>query len=370
MNRRTIHVRVLLLPLTAFLLLAVPGWMPGWAQGPRGMPPGLVRYTEARQHSVQRSIRLPGTVESKTVSLVASEVEGLVVEFLVSEGDTVSKGQALARLRITNRELQRDAIQAQLKEANARQQQAEVNLGRAAELLEGKVIAREQYDDRLYEFNAWQGRVEQLTAERARINDDIARSTIHAPFAGVVTVKRTEVGQWLSVGGPVVEILSMRELEVRVEVPEHYFRNLAVGAQAAVTFESLPGVEIRGRITAIIPRADLQARTFPLKVTIPNQGGRIGVGMLAQVSFQAGESHLATVVPKDAIIRRGPQEFVYVMNGDNTAGLVPVETGQGAGSWVEVRGPIQPGQKVITRGNERLAPGQPVQGDVQEYPLP
>ncbi|MCH7978447.1 MAG: efflux RND transporter periplasmic adaptor subunit [Acidobacteria bacterium] len=189
-------------------------------------------------------------------------------------------------------------------------------------------------------------------------------------LAGVVTVERTEVGQWLGVGGPVVEILSMRELEVRVEVPEHYFRNLVVGAQAAVSFESLPGVEIRGRITAIIPRADLQARTFPLKVTIPNQGGRIGVGMLAQVSFQAGESHLATVVPKDAIIRRGPQEFVYVMNGDNTAGLVPVETGQGAGSWVEVRGPIQPGQKVITRGNERLAPGQPVQGDVQEYPLP
>ncbi len=370
MTLRTIHVRVLLLPLTAFLLLTVPNWAPGWAQGPGGMPPALVRYTEARQHLVQRTIRLPGTVESKTVSMVASEVAGLVVEFLAHEGDTVSKDQPLARLRVTNRELQRDAIQAQLKEANARQQQAKVNLERAAELLEGKVIPREQYDDRLYESNAWQGRIEQLTAEMARINDDIARSTTRAPFAGVVTAERTEVGEWLGVGGPVVEILSMRELEVRVEVPEHDFRNLTVGAPAAVRFESLPGVEVRGRITAIIPRADLQARTFPLKVAIPNPEGRIGVGMLAQVSFQASESHLATVVPKDAVIRRGPQEFVYVMNGDNTSGLVPVETGQGAGSWVEVRGPVQPGQKVITRGNERLAPGQPVQGDVQEYPLP
>lgn len=370
MIRVTIHNRAVWLLFTTVGLLALSGWVPGWAQGPGGMPPRLVRYTEARQHSMQSTIRLPGTVEAKTISLVASEVEGLVVEFLVREGEAVDKGQPLARLRITKRELQRDAIQAQLKEAEARHKQAEINLERAVELLEGKVISREQYDDRLYEFNAWQGRIEQLTAEMARIGDDIDRSTIHAPFAGVVAAEQTEVGEWLGVGDPVVEILSVAELEVRVEVPEHYFRNLIAGAQATVSFESLPGVEVSGKISAIIPRADIQARTFPLKVTIPNQRERIGVGMLAQVSFPAGESYPATVVPKDAVIRRGPQEFVYVMNGDNTAGLVPVETGQGAGSWVEVRGPVQQGQKVITRGNERLAPGQPVQGEVQEYPLP
>ena len=232
----TIHKRAVWLLLTAVVLPALSGWVPGWAQGPGGMPPSLVRYTEARQHTMQRTIRLPGTVEAKTVSLVASEVEGLVVEFLVREGEPVGKGQPLARLRITKRELQRDVVQAQLKEAEARHKQAEINLERAVELLEGKVISREQYDDRLYEFNAWQGRVEQLTAEMARISDDIDRSTIHAPFAGVVAAEQTEVGEWLGVGDPVVEILSVAELEVRVEVPEHYFRNLIAGAQAAVSF--------------------------------------------------------------------------------------------------------------------------------------
>ena len=120
-----------------------------------------MRYTEAREHSVRRAIQLPGTVESRTVSLVANEVEGLVVEYLAREGDTVGKGQPLARLRTTNLELSRDSVQAQLKEAQARLKLAERNRERAGELFEAKVISRQQYDDAFYEFNAWQGLLRQ-----------------------------------------------------------------------------------------------------------------------------------------------------------------------------------------------------------------
>lgn len=352
------------LHLAAVLLL---GAGPIWAQGP---PPSPVRYTQAREYRVRRAIQLPGSVESRTVSLVASEVEGLVVDFPVREGDTVLKDQALAQLRTTNLELRRDAIAAQLKEAQARQKLAERNLERARDLFDSKVFSQQQLDDAFYEFNAWEGRVEQLQADLARLNDDIERCTIRAPFAGVVTEERTEVGEWLGVGDPVVEILSLQELEVRVEVPERYFRNLNPGARATVTFEALPGARYSGRISAIIPRADPQARTFPLKVRIRNREGRIGVGMLAQVSFPAGESYRATVVPKDAVIIRGGQRFIYLMNGDNTVSLVPVQTGTGVGEWIEIRGGLQPGQRVITRGNERLRPGQVVQGQPLEYELP
>ena len=353
--------------LVAALFTLLPLWSA--AQGPNA-PPSPVRYTEARKHPVRRAIRLPGTVESPTVSLVAGGVGGLVLELLAREGATVKQNQPLARLRTTNLELQRDAAQAQLKEAQARLKLAERNRDRALELFEAQLISRQQYDDSFFEFNAWQGSVEQLTAEIARINDDISRCTIRAPFTGVVTAEQTEVGQWLAAGDPVVEIVSLAMLEVRVEAPEQYFPDMKRGTRASVTFESLPGLQIRGRITAIIPRADPQARTFPLKVRIPNRRGRLGVGMLAQVAFPVGKSYRATVVPKDAVLRRGPQEFVVLMNGDSTVSLVPVETGQGVGSWVEVRGPIEAGRKVVTRGNERLQPGQVVQGKPLEYRLP
>lgn len=358
--------------LVLFLAGAAAGGvmpMPLRAQAP-DRPPSPVRYTTAREHTLRQAILLPGTVQSPTVSLVASEVAGAVVEFLVREGDAVDKGQPLARLRTSPLELERASVEAQLREAQARLKQAEAHLERARELLEAGVIPRDQFDDRFFEVDAWKGRVEQLTSNIARINVDIDRSTIRAPFAGVIAAERTEVGQWLNVGATVVEILSVTELEVRVEVPERYFRSLRPGIEATVTLESVPGTTIPGRIQAILPAADPQARTFPVKVSIPNHNGRIGVGMLAQVSFPVAQSVQATIVPKDALVRRGPQEFVYLMNGDGTVRPVPVERGQAVGSWVEVRGPVQAGQQVVTRGNERLQPGQPVQGEVQEYPLP
>jgi RND family efflux transporter MFP subunit len=340
-----------------------------YSQGPE-MPPSPVRYTEARRRPVRDSVVLSGTVETPTRSLVAGEVAGMVAEFLVREGETVEKGQPLARLRTATLELDRSSVEAQLREAQARLKQAEAHLDRARELLEAGVMPRDQFDDRFFEVDAWRGRVEQLTANIARINGDIERSVIFAPFAGVVAAERTEVGQWLSIGAPVVEIISVSELEVRVDVPERYFQNLRTGGTTSVTFDALPGTNITGRIQTILPAADPQARTFPLKISIPNPGGRIGVGMLAQVSFPIGQSVQATIVPKDALVRRGPQQLVFLMNGEGTVNPVPVETGQAVGSWVEVRGPVQPGMKVVTRGNERLQPGQSVRGEVQEYPLP
>lgn len=350
--------------LAAGLLLGV---CVGAAQN---MPPSPVRYTEAREHAVRKTVQLPGTVESRVTSVVASEVSGLVTEMLVREGDTVKTDQPLAKLRTTSLEIRRTAAVAQLKEAEARLKQAERNKERATELLEDGVVSRQEYDDRLYEFNAWQGRTEQLTSEIALIDLELRQSTIRAPFAGVVTAERTEIGEWVDRGDPVMEMLSLDELEIRVEVPEGYFSNLNPGARTTVTFESLPNFTLTGRLNAIIPRADPQARTFPIKVRIPNREGRVGVGMLAQVAFPAGESYRATVVPKDAVIRRGPQEFVYLMNGDNTVSMVQVQTGTGVGSWVEVRGSVEAGQKVITRGNERLRPGQVVSGELLEYRLP
>ena len=347
------------------LLLGSAAVASAGAQGP-----SPVRYTEAREYAVRRAIILPGSVESRVNSVVASEVAGLVTELLTREGTAVEEGQPIARLRTTNLELQRDSAAAQLKEAEARLKQAEVNLARATELLEAKVISKQDYDDRFYEYNAWKGRVDSLTAEIARIQDNIDRSSICAPFAGVVTAERTEVGQWVDRGDPVVELLAVNDLEVRVDVPEQYYDSLKLGVPARVTFESLPGLEVQGRVSAIIPQADFQARTFPLKVRIPNRGGRIGVGMLAQVSFPGKESYQATVVPKDAVIIRGQERIVYLLNGDNTVSPVNVETGTGVGAWIEIRGPVQPGQKVVTRGNERLQPGQQVQGEPLRYELP
>jgi len=356
--------------LTTFCLWGTLVPRPAIGQGANGSQASPVRYTEARKLPVRRTIVLPGSVASRTESLVASEVEGLVVELAAREGTSLRKGQTIARLRSDQLELRLAAAEADLREAEARLTLAENNLTRSRELFESEVLSKGQLDDSQSEFNAWQGRAERLKAEIASIRLDLERSTIRAPFSGVVVAERCAVGEWIGRGDPVAELIALNDLEIQVEVPERYFGTIELGSETTVQLESLPTYQSTGEVTAVVPQANPQARTFPVKVRINNKDGKVGAGMLAQVAFSAGAAYPATVVPKDAVITRGANHFVYVLGDDSTVQQVPVETGVGTGAWVEIESGLKPGAKVITRGNERLQPGQKVAGEPLEYELP
>jgi multidrug efflux system membrane fusion protein len=101
-------------------------------------------------------------------------------------------------------------------------------------------------------------------------------------------------------------------------------------------------------------------------------GGRIGIGMLAKVEFSFGRSRNATIIPKDAIVREIGEQVVFLLNDDDTVRRMVVKTGFAVGVWISVEGQLQPGQRVITLGNERLGEGQKVvampAGRVYELP--
>ncbi len=329
-----------------------------------------VRYTAARRHDVRRTVQLPGTVESRISSVVASEVAGLVVAVEVDEGDRVRAGQPMVRLRPRYYELQLREAQGRFQEAQARLALAESKLARARELFADEVISQQDLDDAVSEFTAWQGRDAQSRAEIEQLEFSLDRLVIRAPFTGVVVRKRVELGEWLDLGGDVMDLVALAELDVRVDVPERYFDDLAPGGEATVRFEAIPELALGGRLAAIVPRADPQARTFPIKVRIANPDGRIGVGMLAAVDLPVGRSYVALIVPKDAVIRQEGRPTVFRIDDRNAVESLAVDTGPGIGSWVVVDGPLQPGDRVVTRGNERLRPGQTVDGQALEYPLP
>ena len=343
---------------------------PLFAQGPPGMPPGPVKYTEAREQKVQRTVTLPGTVESRLKSTVASEVAGLVVALSVREGDRVASGQTIAKLRTATLDLRRQAVAGQLKEAKALLDQATRQAERARELHQTGVMSQSQLDEAESARTAAEGRVENLSAELAAIELDVAHMTIRAPFKGAVTARWTEVGQWIEVGGPVVDMAALGDIEVRVDVPERWFEGLRKGAAASVAFVGFPGASFNGEISAVVPKAEPQARTFPVKVRIPNPEDRLGVGMMAQVTLSTGGSERVTLVPKDAVVGAGKGQHVYRINGDSKVEKVDVTTGAGHGDWVVVLGEVKAGQKVVTRGNERLMPGMAVIGEPLEYTAP
>jgi len=352
--------------MSVVLVLACAAAAVGLAQ----MPPARVAYAEATEHAVHETIELPGTVEARTTALVASDVEGLVDALEAREGQAVRKGQVLVHLRTADLELTLQAAEAGLREAEARLEQADADLERNHGLHDQGILSASQFGASRSERDAWKGRADQLSAEIARIRLDIERSSVTAPFAGIVVAERCEVGEWVGRGDPVSEVASLHDLEVRVDVPERHFSGLRRGSEATVRFEALGGYELSGKVAAIIPRANAQARTFPLKIRIANPEGRIGAGMLARVELPTGSSRQALVVPKDAVVVRGRDRVVYRIKDDDTVEMVPVQTGAGVGSWVEIRTGLSEGSRVVTRGNERLRPGQPVVAEAGGDDLP
>lgn len=354
-------------PIFCFLMTLA---LPAIAQAP------LVWFTNARNHDLQRTVRLDGVVESTQVAVMASEVAGLVDALLAPEGTEVKKGQALLRLRREPIELRHRAALGQLAEATARLKSAELRLERTRELVASEVVSRQHADDDLYEMEALRGRVEQLKAEVARLERDLANTTVRAAFAGVVGAEHVQVGEWLEVGAPVVELISLRSLEVRLEMPEQYFADVRSGVEVQVRFEALPGSTFRGTVRAVVPRADSRSRTFPVLVrlnqTEPGNRNkkRLGVGMLAHVDLALGQGKSSILVPKDAVISKGGGNMVYVLNGEDKIRQVDVAVGTGAGAWVAVVGDVAAGDRVVIRGNERLVDGQPVRGESQEVPPP
>ncbi len=148
---------------------------------PPGMPPAVVRYTAALDDRIRQTIELAGSVEARRSSVVASEIAGLVVAVSAREGERVGRGAPLVKLRRETAALRLAAVRGELKEAEARLELARASRDRAQGLFEEEVISVQQLDDALSEFAARHGRVEQLEAEVARLEDELERTVVRAP---------------------------------------------------------------------------------------------------------------------------------------------------------------------------------------------
>ena len=230
-------------------------------------------------------------------------------------------------------------------------------------------------------------RQEQIAQARAQVHiqealvdklaDQLQKHTIISRFDGYVTTKQTEIGQWVTKGDPMVEVVALDPVEVISYVPETHVPYVRVGKDVRVEVPALPNRVFSGRVALIIPEADARARTFPVKVRVENppqdNGPQLKAGMYARVTLPTGPTQEAMLVPKDSLVLGGPQPAVFVVDaqsGDGTTGKVrpvAVELGVTSGRLIQVTGPLSAGQKVVVRGNERLRPGQDVMV-VEELP--
>ncbi len=327
-----------------------------------GLPPMLVATARVTEDAISEQVSLLGTVRPVMDSLVACEVDGRVVERHVENGDPVARGATLVRLDATRLQQQLDHAESEKAEVEALLDLAKIQEKRARELHRDGVLSVGDLDEALSRRQSLEGRTRGIETRIASIKDDVARATVRAPFAGVVTEVRTEVGQWIKQGDAVVRLSKLDRIEIQVDVSERYFPHLKRGEAVPATIEALPGLVLAGKIFALVPLADRGARTFPVLIRADNPEGRVAAGMLAQVELTLGVRERALLVPRDAIVHQAQSEVVYIVEND-VAQAVTVKSGRAMGDRVEVVGDLVPGQSVVVRGNERLVAGQKVRID-------
>lgn len=398
------------------LLLAKSGFLA--AGEPLAAPVVVSRVEQAELAAAQSFV---GTVYPARISDVGSAVDGRVVRMPVEDGQRVAAGepiaellrglleiersgaaaelerraQVLAELRAGSRPEELDQLRATVAGATARVEYARNRLARLARLAERgtstedellvaqtevrqaeSLLAGARAALALAEAGPRQEAIAQAAAalaaqqaEVARIDDQLAKHTIRAPFAGWVVERFTEQGQWVARGGLVARIAELDRLEIEIQVPELAIGTLAVGADVRLEIDAAQQQTWIGRLERIVPQADLLSRSFPVKVLLENRvvDGEpvLRGGLLARAWLPVGKTGPATVVPKDALVLGGAQPLVYVVDpaatpGEGTVRPVPVALGAAVAGTVEIRGDLRPGQLVVIRGNERLRPGMQV----------
>ncbi|MDY6971731.1 MAG: efflux RND transporter periplasmic adaptor subunit [Thermodesulfobacteriota bacterium] len=326
-----------------------------------------VKVGRAENIRLPNSVHLTGTVVARRASRISAEVDGLVAELLVDEGDFVKQGDPLLRIRVRPKELELAAEKAELERANAAVTLAELKESRQSRLLESEVTAQDTYDIANAELRQVRAMVSRSLARVSLVQDEINRHEISAPFDGVIGEKHTDTGSWVHPGDIVFTLEEIGVVRVKFPLPQVYYGSVKSKTPVSMQFDALPGEIISSGVTRKIPVADEASRTFTVHVDIENPDYRIAPGMSVDVTVQvAGEDQVAVLtVPIDSVIMRPDgSELVWVViseASDLTVAPHPVKTGRANRERVEiVFGELQSGDHVVVFGNERLRRGQKV----------
>ncbi len=316
--------------------------------------PAAVVVVEAELRQLTPLIQVSGTVISRNDARLAAQVEGRVT-WMSDIGTHLQAGERAAQLDdVIIRNLLVEA------EAGIVREQAEVTFY-AAEVKRLRQLAKDSH--------AAQSRLDQaqrdlsvarsaLSAARARgeqAREKLQRTGIKAPFAGVVSDRYIEVGEWAESGTAIVRLVDTAALEVRAWVPLTALPFIHPQAELELTVK---GRVTRAQVRTLVPVGDEQSRLYEMRLSLDDGAWSAGQGV--RIAIPTAEPQSAVVIPRDALVLRVDGASVFRILEDDTAERISVIPGIADGDWIAVSGGIGSGDRVVVRGGERLRAGDSV----------
>lgn len=334
--------------------------------------------------SNQGARRISAVIEAGTSTTLAFPVGGTVAQLRVDLGDTVSKGQELARIEPANFEIALRSAEARRSAAQSALLAAREQYRRIKTLHDQGIVPAVELDNQRAALNNAESSLQVAQAERVRAQDDLRRTIILAPFDGKISEKSVTAFQEVGAGEPVLKMIGKDGLKARALVPESLVRTLQTGSRVFVSIATLPGSRIDGTIAEIGAKAE-SGNAYPVLISLDqNQSESLGVlvGAAASVEFAAGSGEESPVflVPLSALAMNdipslaadggtGGRAPLFVFVPEKSAvSLRLVEVRDFSGNMLRVSSGLSENDEVVVAGASFLKDGMTVRRWEPETP--
>jgi len=325
----------------------------------------------------QLHLTLPGTVNAQMESSVYAQVSGYVKRWMVDIGGQVKEGQLLAEIDtpVTDQSLKQAAES--VKQAQANLDLAQATADRYNKLFVTHAVSQQDIDNQNAGVKVQQANLSAAQAFESGIQKTEGFKEVKAPFDGVVTARRIDVGDLVTATGQTAStgsgpsqtgtpnqemfrVAQIKMLRVYVNVPETYADQIVPGITATVTMASSSNKPVTGKLVRTSNAIDPGSLTLLAEVDVDNADGKLLPGGYAQVHFDIISSHPSLIIPGNSLIFRqqGPQ--VGVVDESGVVHLKSIKIGHDMGTKLEVVDGVKPEDAIIVNPSDSLADGQKV----------
>lgn len=341
------------IPLIFALLLK---WLFCWdlAQAVEEAPAVPVVVAPARLEAQAPRIVAVGTVVSRADARLSAEVAA-PIRWIAEPGALAAKGEIVARLDAARISLTVRDNEAAVKRLEANAALLRTQRDRLRTLAAQNIASRNQIDEAESRLAMAEQELEQARVARDRARLEFARTAVRAPFAGQVAERLRMTGEYVAVGEPLVRLVDTRSVEAVARAPLAAAASLARG-QAVRVLDDVR--EVRSEIRSVVPVGDERSRMLEVRVALAQDAWPIGAAV--RVELQGGPARTTVTVPRDAVVQRQGESFVFRIDTEGKAERIGVTAGSGRADRVEVAGDLAAGDRIVVRGAERLQPGQRV----------
>jgi RND family efflux transporter MFP subunit len=323
--------------------------------------PAVVVVTPQKSEGDGRLV-LPGTLQPFIDAPILARVNGYLKRWYHDIGERVKAGELLAEIDTPELDQQLEQARADLTSAQTKQQLAAITAKRWNALLATDSVSRQDADEKQANLDARKAETAAAKANVARIEALEAFKRVRAPFAGIITARKTDQGALISAGSgtELFNLASIDPLRLFVPVAQSYVEQIKVGMKAVLTVPEYPGKEFQATVARTSGAISGNAGTLLVELAVSNKDAQLKPGSYAQVTFQLPQNAQTLKVPASTLVLRKGGVKLAVLEGNDHVRLKAVTIGRDSGSEVEILSGLNPEDKVVASPPDSIEDGDKV----------